>query len=113
MCLSHSWCVDILSEAAQQDGVAASRREERKVNPTRLVRSGANPNFVPPVMENFGCLGSDAQNLLSQLLQLCKDIDLDNAPQNFKCATGEEGLRSHFNSCSARVHDTEEDLCSL
>ena len=83
--LSHPWCVDILPKAAREDGAAAARREEKKVEKYKSKRlpGGVILNFVPLVMEHFGRWGLEAQKFLSYLSQLCKSINIDSSPQEF------------------------------
>ena len=87
MSLAHPWCVDILSKATREDEAAAARREEKKVEKyqSKVLPGGLRLNFVPLVMEHFGRWGNEAQTFLSHLSQLCKNINLDNSPQDFKC----------------------------
>ena len=85
--LAHPWCADILSRAAQEDGAAAVRREERRVEKYQLkvLPGGLCLNFVSLVMEHFGRWGRQAQSFLSRLSQLSKSINLGNSDQDFKC----------------------------
>ena len=85
--LAHPWCADILSRAAREDGAAAVRREERKVEKyqSKVLPGGLCLNFVPLVMEHFSRSGRQEQSFLSQLSQLSKNIDLCNSDHNFKC----------------------------
>ena len=89
--LAHPWCADILSRAAQEDGAAAIRREETKVEKYQLkvLPGGLCLNFVTLVMEHFGRWGRKAQSFLSQLSQLSKISTLVTVTK-ISSATGEE-----------------------
>ena len=119
MSLAHPWCVDILSKAAREDGAAAARREEKKVEKyqSKVLPGGLSLNFVPLVMEHFGRWGNEAQTFLSHLSQLCKNINLDNSPQDFKCYWRRR-FAIALQSCNARVliqkmnrTQNEENIC--
>ncbi|XP_062516545.1 uncharacterized protein LOC134191918 [Corticium candelabrum] len=89
--LAHPWCADILSRAAREDGAAAVRREERKVEKyqSKVLPGGLCLKFVPLVMEHFGRWGRQAQSFLSQLPQLSKTSTLVTV-NKISSATGEE-----------------------
>ena len=117
--LSHPWCVDILPKAAREDGAAAARREEKKVEKYKSKRlpGGVILNFVPLVMEHFGRWGLEAQKFLSYLSQLCKSINIDSSPQEFRCFWRRRFVIA-LQRCNARVlirkmsrAQNEEDIC--
>ena len=117
--LSHPWCVDILPNAAREDGAAAARREEKKVEKYKSKRlpGGVILNFVPLVMEHFGRWGLEAQKFLSYLSQLCKSINIDSSPQEFRCFWRRR-FAIALQRCNARVlirkmsrAQNEEDIC--
>ena len=57
--LAHPWCADVISAAALNQGAAASKREERKIERYRKEKhvSGILPKLVPLVFEQFWPLG--------------------------------------------------------
>ncbi|XP_062498931.1 uncharacterized protein LOC134176271 [Corticium candelabrum] len=67
--LSHPWASDIVSQAAEKDGAAAARREDRKTKKySELKLAGmSSMRFVPLVMEHFGRWGEEATNYLQEL----------------------------------------------
>ena len=53
---AHSWCPDIISRAAKEDGAAASKRERKKRRHLRkkFYHVVLYPKLVPLVLEHFG-----------------------------------------------------------
>ena len=85
MSLAHPSCVDILLKAAREDGAAAARREEKKVEKyqSKVLPGG----FIKPQLcaTSYGplrSLGQRSTDILVSLIPTMQDI---NRPQDFKC----------------------------
>ena len=67
--LAHPWRADILSYASWEDGVAALKREEKKIEKYQQEArpGGSAPNLIPLVFEHFGRWGSEAEKFLNKL----------------------------------------------
>ena len=73
--LSHPWAKDILSQAADKDGAAAMRREDRKrAKYSQLHLPGTSHlSLIPLVFEHFGRWGEAAASYLQKLSERSRD----------------------------------------
>ncbi|XP_062504332.1 uncharacterized protein LOC134181136 [Corticium candelabrum] len=85
--LSHPWASDIVSQAAEKDGAAAARREDRKTKKySELKLAGmSSMRFVPLVMEHFGRWGEEATKYLQELSRRSCDDAGNNNCNEFMC----------------------------
>ena len=68
---SHPWASDILNQAAEKDGAAPARKEERKTIQYSQLKLPGVPSlmFVFLVMKHFGRWGKEANKYLQELSQ--------------------------------------------
>ena len=69
--LAHTWSQDIIRRASKENGHAAVRREEKKIEKysEELVPGGYVSRCVPLVIEHFWRWGTKAENFLQHLSQ--------------------------------------------
>ena len=66
--LARPWSMEALSRSAEEDGLAAFKREEwKQVKYNTLLLTGKSLNFVPLVYKHFGRWGQAAENYLNVL----------------------------------------------
>ena len=75
--LAHPWCPDIISAAGLNNGVAALKRENKKIKKYNGERhSGGNSSdLVPLVCEHFGYWGKDSVRFLNRISLRSRDDD--------------------------------------
>ena len=84
--LAHPWCSDIISKAAWQDGAAALRREEKKIEKYQKETrpGGFSPNLIPLVFEHYGRWGTEAEKFLNKISHRSRDEDSKSNTADFK-----------------------------
>ena len=73
--LAHPWSSDVFPSSAEATGVAANRRETRKVSKyeQHKLPEGSVVKVVPLVMEHFGSWGEEARKFLQKLAAFSSD----------------------------------------
>ena len=84
--LAHPWSLEALSRSAEEDGFAASRRQDRKQSKYKQLKlpGGKSPTFTPLVMEHFGRWGLAAESYLNALASRAKDCEGLSNPAEFR-----------------------------
>jgi hypothetical protein len=84
--LAHPWAGHIISQAAEEDGVAAARREHEKSRKYAAMVDvwGSPSSCVPLVLEHFGRWGQQALQFLDQLSLQSVDEDGRENGKEFK-----------------------------
>ena len=84
--LAHPWCSDIISKAAWQDGAAALRREEKKIEKYQKETrpGGFSPNLIPLVFEHYGRWGTEGEKFLNKISHRSTDEDSKSNTADFK-----------------------------